>query len=117
MQELMNNLATHFHTYQYSDIYISHNSWGIAVNNEWELDTYQWSNLGGFPFTFVRHESTQVDDGDGDGNGDGDGDGNGDGDGGVQIPGFQTVALLAIATVTITGIGYSLNRKRKRAEK
>jgi hypothetical protein len=101
MQELMNNLATHFHTYQYSDIYICHNNWGIAVNKEWELEPYVWSALGGFPFTFVKHESTQV----------------GNGDGGIQIPGFQTVAILAIAIVTTMGIGYSLNKKRKRSEK
>ena len=101
-QELMNNLTRHFQTYQYSDIMISHNNWGIAINNDWELDNYMWSGLlwTGPQYAHVKYLLDDV----------------GDGDPGVQIPGFQTTALLAIAIVTITGIGYSLNRKRKPAE-
>ena len=76
---------------------IAQDNWGIAIDKDWELEIGIWDN---FP-QYAHIKYVKVSDG-------------GD-DPGVQIPGFQTTALLAIAIVTITGIGYSLNRKRKRA--
>ena len=93
-QEIMNNLSIHFQTYQYPELFISHNPYGYAIDKAWEH-----SYMRDEQFAFVKYLL------------------GGDGDPGVQIPGFQTVALLAIAIVTITGIGYSFNRKRKHAEK
>ncbi|MHA2051911.1 MAG: ABC transporter substrate-binding protein, partial [Promethearchaeota archaeon] len=90
-QELWDNLTRHFQTHQYSDIYISHSQWGYAINKDWEYNVL----LGGY--AFVKYVGT------------------GGGDGGVQIPGYQTAAILAIAIATTTGIGISLNRKRKHA--
>ena len=90
-QELWDNLTRHFQTYQYSDIYISHSQWGYAIHKDWEYNIL----LG--EYSFVKYV------------------GSGGGGAGVQIPGFQIAAILAISIVTITGIGYSLNRKRKRA--
>jgi len=92
-QELWDNLTRHFQTYQYSDIFISHAQWGYAVHKDWQYNVL----LGTGGYQYVTYVGAGVD------------------DGGVQIPGFQTAAVIAIATVTITGIGYSLNRKRKRA--
>jgi len=87
-QEIFDNLTIHFQTYQYADIMISHSMWGVAIDEDWEL-----SDLMGYQFLkYLKLEER-----------------------GIQIPGFQTAAILAIAIVTITGIGYSLNRKRKRA--
>ncbi|MHA2474149.1 MAG: hypothetical protein ACXAES_13050, partial [Promethearchaeota archaeon] len=89
-QELWDNLTRHFQAYQYSDIYISHSQWGYAVDKDWEYNVL----LGGY--AFAKYVGT------------------GDGGGGVQIPGYQTAAILAFAIVTTAGIAYSLNRKRKR---
>ena len=95
-QELMDNLTRHFQTYQYSEIMVAQENWGIAIDKDWELDTYIWGN---YPqYAHVKYAP------------------GGDVEPGVQIPGFQTTALLAIAIVTISGIGYSLSRKRKHAE-
>ena len=88
-QELWDNLSRHFQTYQYSDIYISHEQWGWAINKDWEYNIL----LGGY--AFVKYVGTPVSEG-------------------IQIPGYQPAGILAIAIITITGIGYSLNRKRKR---
>jgi ABC-type transport system substrate-binding protein len=93
-QEIMNKITKHVQTYQYPEIFISHNVWGFAIEKEW-----QHNPIRGAIFSNIKYLPA------------------GDGDGGVQIPGFQTVAILAITIVTITGIGYSLNRKRRRAEK
>ncbi len=95
-QELMNNLSIHCQTYQYPEIFISHIPYGFAIDKDWEHD-YQRGEI----FAFIKYlpASGGVD------------------DPGVQIPGFDTVALLAITSVTITGIGLSLNRKRKHAKK
>jgi hypothetical protein len=90
-QELWDNLTRHYQTYQYSDIFISHAQWGYAVHKDWEYNVLL--GTGGYQYAIYV--------------------GAGD-DGGVQIPGFQTDAVLVIAIVTTTGIGLSLNRKRKR---
>ncbi|MHA2037456.1 MAG: ABC transporter substrate-binding protein [Promethearchaeota archaeon] len=90
-QAIMNNLTIHSQTFQFPEIYISHNSYGIALHTDWE-----YSDVRGGILAFVKHLPTS-------------------GGGGVQIPGFQTASVLAFIIVTITGIGYSLNRKRKRA--
>jgi len=99
-QELMDNLTRHFQTYQYAEIMIAQDNWGIAIDKDWELDNL-WENFLSTGPQYAHVKYVKITDGDGDG---------------VQIPGFQTTALLAIAIVTITGIGYSLNRKRKPAE-
>jgi len=91
-QEILNNLTIHSQTYQYPEIYISHNSYGIALDKDWAF-----SNVRDVNYAFVKYLPASG------------------GNGGVQIPGFQTASILAIAIATITGIGYSLNRKRKRA--
>ena len=90
-QELWDNLTRHYQTYQYSDIFISHAQWGYAVHKDWEYNVL----LGTGGYQYAIYVGADV-------------------DGGVQIPGFQTDAVLVIAIVTTTGIGLSLNRKRKR---
>ena len=92
-QELWDNLSRHFQTYQYSDIFISHAQWGYAVHKDWHYNLL----IGTGGYQYVKYVGAGV------------------ADGGVQIPGFQTVAILAVSVVSIIGIGYSLNRKRKRA--
>ena len=91
-QEIMNNMAIHCQTYQYPEIFISHIPYGYAIDKDW-AHSYDRGEI----FAFVKYLPAS-------------------GGNGVQIPGFQTAALLAIAIITITGIGYSLNRKRKPAE-
>ena len=91
-QEIMDDLSIHAQTYQYPEIFIAHTQYGFAINKDWEHDP-----IRGMQFAYVKYIPASGGDG-------------------VQIPGFQTVAILAIAIVTITGIGYSFNRKRKRAE-
>jgi ABC-type transport system substrate-binding protein len=92
-RELMNNMTKHTQTWHYTEIMISQNSYGIAMDKDWDY----FDIMGTWAFAKYLPASG--------------------GNGGVQIPGFQTAPLLAIAIITITGIGYSLNRKRKRAEK
>jgi len=91
-QEIMDKLTIHAQTYQYPEIFIAHTQYGFAINKDWEHDSVR-----GLQFAYVKYLPASGGDG-------------------IQIPGFQTVALLAIAIVTITGIGYSFNRKRKLVE-
>jgi len=91
-QEIMDDLSIHAQTYQYPEIFIAHTQFGFAINKDWEHDYVR-----GLQFAYVKYLPASGGDG-------------------VQIPGFQTVAILAIAIVSITGIGYSFKRKRKRAE-
>ncbi|MHA2326244.1 MAG: ABC transporter substrate-binding protein [Promethearchaeota archaeon] len=93
-QELWDNLSRHFQAYQYSDIFLSHSQWGYAVHKDWEYNVL----IGTGGYQFVRYVGT-----------------GGDG-GGVQIPGYETAAILVISIVTTTGIGLSLKRKRKRVK-
>jgi ABC-type transport system substrate-binding protein len=92
-QEIFNNLTRHVQTWQYPEIFISHTPYGYAIDKDWEHSYHR-----GEQFAFIKYLPAEGDDG-------------------IQIPGFHTVALLAIAIVTTTGIVYSLNRKRNRAEK
>jgi ABC-type transport system substrate-binding protein len=90
-QELMDKLTTHFQTYEFSDIMISENMWGYAINKDWELPE------GSLGFSFLRYLPEVAE------------------DGGQPIPGYQTAAILVIASVTISGIVYSMKRKKKLA--
>ena len=93
-QEIMDNMTKHCQTWQYPEIFISHSPWGFAIDKDWKHNYAR-----GEIFAFVKYQP-----------------GGGD-NGGIQIPGFQTVALLAIALVSIAGIGFSVNRKRNPAQK
>ncbi|MHA2392920.1 MAG: ABC transporter substrate-binding protein [Promethearchaeota archaeon] len=91
-QEIMDELTTHFQTRQFSDIMVAEPMSGYAIHKDWEFP-----ESGATTYAFLKYLPEQ------------------EGEPGVQIPGYQTAAILAIAVVTITGIGYSLNRKRKLA--
>jgi len=90
-QELWDNLTRHFQVHQYSDIFISHSQWGYAVDKDWEYNVL----IGGGTYAFARFVGPPIVEG-------------------VQIPGFQTAAILVIALVTTAGIGYSLNKKKRK---
>jgi ABC-type transport system substrate-binding protein len=89
-EELWNNLTRHYQTFQYSDIFICHTEGGYAIDKDWIYSPPYLSSA------FVKYIGPPIQEG-------------------VQIPGFQTAAILAITVVSITGIGFSLNRKRKRS--
>ena len=50
MQEIMNNMTTHFQTYQYSEIFISHSNWGIAIDKDWVQSYHR-----GTAFQFIKY--------------------------------------------------------------
>jgi len=91
-QAIYDNLTTHFQTYQYSEIMISHAMGGIALNADWQMD----SLLG---YQYIKYLEA--------------------GDGGVvgePLPDYLivTIVVAAIGVPVVIIIGYALLKKRKR---
>ena len=89
-QAIYDNLTRHFQTYQYSEIMIDHAMGGIALNNDWQMD----SLLG---YQYIQYL------------------GAGGGVPGEPLPDFLIPALIGVGiAVPVLIIGYYLISKRKR---